>query len=277
MRTVLSVGACGVLALVVAVLGSHAIELSRLDVVDERVRAVAEGVSRRVPDFSGLVLFNETGCRVYPVIQRFTLNEVMVSGTDRVLTPLEAYRATSATAEMIAPLFLGLLGSSLVWSLSIMRGQSGASVAARSLPLPSLMFRSLVASSPFVLVASALYWPIVSFWGTLAFDIVDTRGLNPPILDSGPTRIAIGAGLWSMCACAGTALLRKSLSRAGRASQPERSESATVDAPWWARESERVGFGGRFWRAARGSLIGLATIGLVCAPMVAGVVKATMG
>lgn len=258
-----------------ALVGARLVELSRLDAVDELVRKVAQGVSPLVPDFSGLPASGESGCRMYPVIQRFTLHGLTIADTGRVLTPLEAYRMTSATAEMVAPLFLGLLTSSLVWSLVVMRGRGGA--IARSRPLPTVMLLSLLIATPFFLAASALYWPIVSFWGTVAFDFVATRGLNHPPVDSDLTRIAIGAGLWSLCSCVSISMLRRTLTRAGHSSGTERSESAKEDASWWAVESGSVGFGARLWRATRGTVIAVVIIGLLCSPLVGGVMSRVMG
>lgn len=274
------------LAFGLACIAARLVELSRLDEVDERVRVLAAGVSPHVPDVSRLTMLGETECLMYPVIERFTLNGVTDADTGRVLTPMEAYRATSSTTETATWLFVGLIVSALVWTFALVREKPDRSMY-------RLMARATVHSAPFVLAASAVFWPVVSFWGTLGFDLADTRGVSPPVVDSDLSRIGIGIGLWMACsvatvvlACSGLRRARvhsatEKQARAGRmcAAQGVSSDGrlmmtlgpAACAAPRTVLGS-RVGIG----RLALRGATALTIVVLLCSPLVVGVVMGAL-
>ncbi len=270
---------------VVAVCGARLIELSRLKSVDESVGAAARWVSGRMPDLGALPSPGQSGCMFYPVIERFALTGVTDTDTGRILTPMEAYRATSSTTETATWLFVGLIVSALVWTLALLRERPDRSVH-------RLMARATVHSAPFVLAASAVFWPVVSFWGTLGFDLADTRGVSPPIVDSDLSRTGIGVGLWMACSVATVVFARSGLrrervqsatdnqARAGRmcAAQGVSSDGRLVTtlgpeacAPR-ATPHSRVGIG----RLALRGATALTIVVLLCSPLVLGVVMGAL-
>lgn len=284
-RAVMGMVVC-LLAFGLACIAARLVELSRLDGVDELVRVLAAGASPHVPDASRLTMLGETECLIYPVIDRFTLTGVTDADSGRVLTPLEAYWATSSTTETTTWLFVGLIVSVLVWTLVLSREKPDRSMY-------RLMARATIHSVPFVLAASALFWPVVSFWGTLGFDLADTRGVSPPIVDSDLSRIGIGAGLWMACSLGTVVFARSGLrrarfqstaddqTRAGRIGVAQGPSSdgrlMTTLSPETAATAQptrrsRVGLGPLVVRGAAA----LTIVVLLCSPLVLGVVTGAL-
>jgi len=66
-------------------------------------------------------------------------------------------------------------------------------------------------STPVAALCLALYWPLVSLWGTMVYVSVELYGTNAWVSDTTPTRAMIGAGLILCYSLACLAIARRLL------------------------------------------------------------------
>lgn len=273
---------CTVLSIVVAAVMSGASEFTRSDIVDERVHLVAHAVLPHVPELPSLP--SSTGCRFYPTIERLPLIGSLGDRTGEPAPGHEILLQASLESDRVALLFLLLLVSTLCWSViaawklgQIDRERGGTA-------LVSLMCRLTLVGTPFLMLLSMLYWPLVSFWGTLAFELADTRPGAPPIIDSPTTRGAIALGLWlssawATIAAAGVRPKAAHTSGAQTALAPYGDVPRSWDVPTaqgaCGLDTARVR-GRRSTRRAARVLLGGTITSLLCAPLIEGLARAML-
>lgn len=183
---------------VVTLIASGAMVFSRSDVVDESVRRIAAPLAPIIPK-GHLGPFAPAPAGVeYPVIERVVLLGHVDVLSGAAVSPGRIWWRETASPERVVPLLLLLLIAGAAFAvLSIRWCWPPAWPGERFMPGRLAWFAGELAvwSSPLAILCLFLFWPIVSFWGTVSFLAVDVHGAYAWVSDNAATRVLVGAGL----------------------------------------------------------------------------------
>ena len=134
----------------------------------------------------------------YPSIERIVLGGARDSATGAPISPWTMFYRHASNPETYSVLFIACLALISVCSVFVLfrhAARPKRTLFANIGCVASIAWRVALWSALGILVCLFCFWPIVSFWGTLAYISVDRFAEYAWITDSPLTRGAVGAGV----------------------------------------------------------------------------------